>query len=272
MGKDDLHLMHSWLTDPGEFFARLFDRWVNISKRKQDLVAAVTFLVPLATAACMTVFILKNAVVITTYRFVPEEWAPAAYFAVCFFVMLGIRGYHHSLLVAKRVRYWKGRFSRFLPPVIPALDHARNNMCMLPALVIFACMALTFTSFTWNVYHYGFYLMFMFWFGLLWSGYLIGHSTRAIPAINSAATVSSPAVATRATTITVNSGDASTSTNHNLNAREPTKKSEVRRVIITTVIVFLLFSLILDSLLPFVIGAERLPLFFKLAYFLMHGN
>jgi hypothetical protein len=116
---------------------------------------------------------------------------------------------------------------------------------MLPTLVVTACMALTYTNFTWNVYHYGFYLAFMFWLGLLWSGWMIGHSATALPAIEG-----------------------------NVTANDAGRKTakEVKRVMITTVIAFLLFSLALDMALPFLIGAERLPLFFKVAYLLMHGN
>jgi hypothetical protein len=245
MRKDDLHLLHTWLNDPGDFFAGLFGRLAALSKRKQNLVAAITFLVPLAAAACLTSFGLKNAVVIIVYRFIPEEWAAAAYFVLFFLVILAIRGYHQLLLAAKRLPRRKGRLSHLLPPAIPALDHARNNLCMLPVLVVTACMALTYTGFTWNVYHYGFYLMFMFLLGLLWSGWMIGHSAAALPAING-----------------------------NVAASNTGKKpaNAVRRVMITTAIAFLLFSMALDMALPFLIGAERLPLFFKVAYFLMHGN
>ncbi len=245
MKKDDLQLLHTWLTDPGDFFAGLFGRLAVLSKRKQNLVATITFIVPLATAACLTAFGLKNAIVIVVYRFIPEEWAAAAYFALFFIVILVIRGYHQLLLAAKRPPRRKGRLSRLLPPAIPALDHARNNLCLLPALVVTACMALTYTGFSWNVYHYGFYLMFMFWLGLLWSGWMIGHSAAALPAIDGSLVAS-------------NAG------------RKPA--NAVRRVLITSAIAFLLLSLALDMVLPFLIGAERMPLFFKLAYFLMHGN
>ncbi len=248
MRKNEWRLMHAWLTDPGWFFAELFGSLAALPKRRQGLVAALTFLVPLAAAACLTTFGLKNAFVIILHRFVPEEWAPAAYFVVFFLGILAFRGYHHLLLSAKRLPRRKGRLSRFLPPAIPTLDHARNNLCMLPALVVTACMALTYTGFTWSVYHYGFYLMFMYWLALLWSGWMIGNSGDALPAINATMPgATAPAI--------------------------PAKpERHVRRVMITTVIVFLLLSLALDALLPFLIGAERLPLFFKVAYFFMHGN
>ncbi len=245
MRKDDLHMLHAWLTDPDGFFAGLFGRLAALPKRKQNLVAGITFLVPLAAAGCLTNFCLKNAIVIVLYRFIPEEWAAAAYFVLFFLVILAIRGYHQLLLAAKRLPKRKGRLSRLLPPAIPALDHARNNLCMLPALVVTACVALTYTGFTWNVYHYGFYLMFMFWFGLLWSGWMIGHSAAALPAIDGNVAAS-------------NTG------------RKPA--NAVARVMITSVIVFWLFSIALDIALPFLIGAGRMPLFFKVAYFFMHGN
>nr|MDO8086023.1 hypothetical protein [Candidatus Sigynarchaeum springense] len=248
MRKNDLHLLHTWLTDPGAFFAGLFGRLAALSKRKQRLVAAITFLVPIAAAACLTAFVLKNAIVIILYRFVPEEWAPAAYFVVFFLAILAFRGYHQALLHAKRLPRRKGRLSRFLHPAIPPLDNARNNLCMLPSLVVTACMALTCNGFTWNVYHYGFYLMFMYWLGLLWSGWMIGSSGAALPAIH--ATLPGAA-----------------------NETTPAKpERHVRRVMITTVIAFLLLCLAGDAILPFFIGAERLPLFFKVAYFFMHGN
>ncbi|MEX2682336.1 MAG: hypothetical protein Q6373_012115 [Candidatus Sigynarchaeota archaeon] len=248
MRKKNLHFLHAWLTDPGKFFAELFGRLAVLSKRKQRLVEAITFLVPLTAAACLTMFVLKNAVVIVLYRFIPEEWAPPAYFLVFFLAILAFRGYHQALLHAKRFPRKKGRLSRFLPPAIPPLDNARNNLCMLPSLVVTACMALTYTGFTWNVYHYGFYLMFMYWFGLLWSGWMVGSSGTALPAIN--ATVF---------------GRTST-------PFPATPERHVRRVMITTVIAFLLLCLAADAMLPFIIGAERLPLFFKVAYFFMHGN
>nr|MDO8111272.1 hypothetical protein [Candidatus Sigynarchaeota archaeon] len=245
MNKQDWRFLYSWLTDPGTFFPALFSKLASRGKKVQVPAFVATFAIPVIACMNFAWFFVNNAVATVLERFVPERIAFVVAFALFLIIGLLLGLYYMALPPAKRFRDAGGREVRVKIRRLSTLNIIRNNLCSLPALILSICLAISVPPISWNIIHYGIYLTVMAWLSIAWTGWLAAESARALPAIFTAQFQASGAVV---------------------------GEFQVKRIVVISIVIFLVECLVADLVLPLLIGGEHLPIFFKIAYFLMHGN
>lgn len=118
----------------------------------------------------------------------------------------------------------------------------RNNLYFIPMMIILFSMGITNISRTWNIYYLGLYLTIMAWILLLWTGYF---------AFSSLYSFGAEFPGTPRPIIT---------------------KKQILWRILTSIALYAVFVISMTLILNQWLGAEFMPLWFKIAMFLLHGN
>lgn len=235
---------HAWLVDPATFFGNTF-RWLTTQAKASRILAFMaTLLIPITSAANMSMFLSSSALAIVISRFVPSWIAGYVYFGLALILTAFAAMYFTIMAPARFTGGSQDRNAGLGVNRRGLLNRIRVNLCFIPSLVLSLPLAIHGRPFSWNAMQFGAFLTVVYWTHLLWTAWFIGSSTTAIPHM----------VGTKDDTGTVASGQ------------------ELKRVVLLMVLVAIITDLALTLVMTWLVGMERLPLLFKIAYFLLHGN
>lgn len=245
MSWEDAGKYLSWLVKPGYFFRISFKMFSKAKMLARVGIWLLSCLFPLVTILSITFFWLKNPISDILARWVPGNLEGLVYF--CFFgLLLLVRsGFILAVIPTRRFLDNQGMKVKRKIRKFSLLNLTRQNFCSIPGALISSLVALSFTPFQMNVIQYGIYLTVVFWMYFAWNAWITVSSMSAIPVIAEHARDFS------GLTMRQHSG---------------------RRVLLAITIAFTGLDLGLLIAFPLLVGGQWMPLFFKVAYFLMHGN
>ncbi len=245
------YLLIDWLFHPNRFFTKISESFAELSGLKKTLVFLLSYLVPLVCGVELywiwsqfAIYIISDRIISTEIVFLILLGAVLIInFALLFYFQLGFKKDINNQLTANSstpTETEKPKKTRMR--IFSRLYITRNNLYFLPMAVVLFSMGITNISRTWNIYNLGLYLTITTWILLLWMGYF---------AFTSLFSMGAEFPQIRKPRITI-------------------KRLLWRAALSVTL--YIVFVLALSVPLDQWIGAEGMPLWYKIAMFLLHGN
>jgi len=236
------YLFIDWLIHPYRFFKKVSESFATLSGKKKSLAFLLSYLIPLSCAFELYGIWSRFAIYIIADRIVPS-WMILVIFIL--FIMI-----ISNLLLGFLPRGFKKDINRQLQQqdegfnmrIFSRLYLLRNNLYFIPMNIILLLMLLTNIARTWNIYLLGTYLTLSAWILLLWTGFFSFVSFYSMGA--EWPHIQPPRITKKHLLIKVACGFA----------------------------LYVLFVAVLTIPLNSWLGAEGMPLWFKIAMFLLHGN
>jgi hypothetical protein len=246
-----LYFLIDWLIHPNRFFTQFSKSFAQLSGVKKTLVFLLSYLIPIACGLEWYWIWSQFAIYIISDRIVPTE--------IVFVILIGTIFIINFILLT----YFQQGFKKDINERLQASDSVerfaetkeepgmrmlsrlyvtRNNLFFIPMAIVFLSMGLTNITRTWNIYNLGLYLTITVWIMLLWMGYFAFSSLYSIGA-------EFP----------------------DLNCPKVTIKRLLWRAALSLTL-YAVFVISLTVVLNAWLGAEEMPLWYKIAMFLLHGN
>ncbi|HUY00550.1 MAG TPA: hypothetical protein VMV49_13400 [Candidatus Deferrimicrobium sp.] len=247
-------LLIEWLINPNQFFRKLNKFFANISGVKKTIFFLLSYLIPILCGLELY-FIWTNFAIYTIADRIVPGWIVLVIFMglsfilnLIFLLFLGPRGLkkgiNSQLQQSSNEKALQNTSKQNKPElkILSRLYLLRNNLYFIPPLVILFGLCITNISRTWNIYLLGTYLTIATWIMILWTGYFALISLYSIG-------VEFPKI----------------------NLPKISWKQIALRIAFA---LGLYFAFVIGLSIPLTmwLGAEKMPFWFKIAMFLMHGN
>ncbi|NVM30758.1 MAG: hypothetical protein HWN65_18095 [Candidatus Helarchaeota archaeon] len=248
-----------WLIHPNRFFTKLNQYFVKLPGIKKTALFLLSFLIPLVVGLELYLIWTQFAISVISERIVPTE--------LVFVILLGgvlilsqmllilLPGHGFKRRINKTIHQQTMKLSKnnnsekdspkrevYEVKIFSRLYLIRNNLYFTPAAVVLLAMSITNISRTWNIYLLGTYLTVTFWILLLWTGYFAFTSLYSVG-------VEHPQI---------------------LKPKITKKQLAFKGAILLGI--YIGFVVGLTVVFNWWIGAEGMPLWYKIAMFLLHGN